>query len=389
VPTVAVLVGYDDGVIWGYATSERHRRMCRRAGVSSVVEQADLPGSGRVLVLRRDFILDENLLVALLASDGAVVVAADAAGVLRPVAAHVGAADAAAIARVIEHGSLEGAALPSGLRIGRPEEIGPSFNRKLRKRAQPYALQITPATRYDAEWRTFTEAYKGATDFVTKFLWPVPAFHVTRWCAARRLTPNMVTTLGALLTLLATWLFWSSHVMLGLIPAWAMTFFDTVDGKLARCTLTSSRWGNVYDHGIDLLHPPFWWIAWWHGVQQVDASVSAPLMDISVVVILVGYVVLRLQEAAFKSFFGIQTHIWRPIDYVFRAITSRRNPNLAILTVSGLLGEPAWGFVLVAIWTVFSVIFHFVRIAQAALVRSRGERISSWLTEPLPSGLQG
>jgi phosphatidylglycerophosphate synthase len=70
--------------------------------------------------------------------------------------------------------------------------------------------------------------------------------------------------------LLATWLFWQGHLLPGLIPAWGMTFLDTVDGKLARTTMTSSRWGNLFDHGVDLLHPPFWWLAWWHGIVLVD-----------------------------------------------------------------------------------------------------------------------
>jgi phosphatidylglycerophosphate synthase len=45
-----------------------------------------------------------------------------------------------------------------------------------------------------------------------------------------------------------------------------MTFLDTVDGKLARVTLTSSRIGDVLDHGLDLLHPPFWYLAWGIGL---------------------------------------------------------------------------------------------------------------------------
>ena len=43
-----------------------------------------------------------------------------------------------------------------------------------------------------------------------------------------------------------------------------MTFLDTVDGKLARVTLTSSPFGNVLDHSLDLIHPPFWYWAWGH-----------------------------------------------------------------------------------------------------------------------------
>ena len=45
-----------------------------------------------------------------------------------------------------------------------------------------------------------------------------------------------------------------------------MTFLDTVDGKLARVTVTSSRVGHVLDHGVDLIHPPLWYIAWGLGL---------------------------------------------------------------------------------------------------------------------------
>ena len=47
---------------------------------------------------------------------------------------------------------------------------------------------------------------------------------------------------------------------------WLMTFLDTVDGKLARVTVTSSRIGDVLDHGLDIIHPPLWYIAWGVGL---------------------------------------------------------------------------------------------------------------------------
>jgi phosphatidylglycerophosphate synthase len=382
-----VLVGSDDPVVWGLGTAERHRRVCRRLGISEETGGAAASGDAPVLLLRRDFVLDENLVRALAGSPGTVVVAPDAGGAPCPVAANVLASAAPAVAAMIERGGDPAddpaARAHPGLRLAGPEEVGPAFNRTLRKRARPFALHATPATRRQVEWRTFTEAYKGATDFVTKFAWPVPAFHVTRWCAARGLSPNMVTSASAVLMLLATWLFWDGHLALGLLPAWAMTFLDTVDGKLARCTLTSSRWGDVFDHGIDLLHPPFWWIAWWHGARQVDGgSVAEGPLWAALAIVFVGYVVLRLLELAFKALFGIQTHIWRPVDYWFRAITSRRNPNLAILTLATLLGSPASGLVAVAAWTVLSILFHLVRIGQAARVRAAGGRIESWLNQP-------
>jgi phosphatidylglycerophosphate synthase len=49
--------------------------------------------------------------------------------------------------------------------------------------------------------------------------------------------------------------FWHIHG-LGLVLGRLMTFLDTVDGKLARVTVTSSRFGDVLDHGLDIIHPP-------------------------------------------------------------------------------------------------------------------------------------
>ena len=45
-----------------------------------------------------------------------------------------------------------------------------------------------------------------------------------------------------------------------------MTFLDTVDGKLARVTVTSSRVGHILDHGMDIIHPPIWYACWASGL---------------------------------------------------------------------------------------------------------------------------
>jgi hypothetical protein len=68
------------------------------------------------------------------------------------------------------------------------------------------------------------------------------------------------------------------------------------------------------------------------------------------------------------------------VDSFFRLITARRNPNIAILTVAALFGAPAEGFLLIAGWTIFSLLFHAVRILQAAL--EPGDGLRSWLAEP-------
>jgi phosphatidylglycerophosphate synthase len=162
-----------------------------------------------------------------------------------------------------------------------------------------------------------------------------------------------------------------------------MTFLDTVDGKLARVTLTSSKWGNVFDHGIDLVHPPIWYWAWWQGLLAAGFA-APPLMSIDAAfwIVFIGYFVGRAMEGLFIWQFGIELHAWRKVDSWFRLFTARRNPNLALLMVATLAGRPDVGLVAVAVWTLVSTAFHAVRIVQAFAERGAGRAPRSWLTEP-------
>jgi phosphatidylglycerophosphate synthase len=199
---------------------------------------------------------------------------------------------------------------------------------------------------------------------------------VVRVLAQRRVHPNVVTIASWLLAIAALLLFAEGRFGLGLLAAWAMTFLDTVDGKLARVTLTSSPIGNVLDHSLDLIHPPFWYLAWGVG--------AAGLVDTATWIVVGGYLAGRLLEGVFMLAFSLETHCWRPIDTLFRTITARRNPNLILLTVAVLAGAPELGMPMVAIWTVASITFHCVRLTQAFAARARGETIGPWDEAPAP-----
>jgi phosphatidylglycerophosphate synthase len=227
----------------------------------------------------------------------------------------------------------------------------------------------------EIEALTFKGSYKGVTDLVTKYVWPTPARIVTRWCAVAKMTPNQVTFAGFLLVIAAFYLFWTGQFALGLLAGWIMTFLDTVDGKLARVTLTSSKFGNIFDHGIDLIHPPFWWWAWWVGVQAGPHPVDNAWLVLAVIV--GGYWLQRLTELAFVSRFGMHVHAWRPFDSFFRLITARRNPNLILLTGSVILGRPDIGLLLVTVWTAISLLVHVGQVLQAMMTPAG--QVTSWL----------
>jgi len=155
-----------------------------------------------------------------------------------------------------------------------------------------------------------------------------------------------------------------------------MTFLDTVDGKLARCTLTSSKIGGALDHGLDLVHPPIWWAAWAYGL--------APGMqgyEVAMWIIVGGYVLGRLLEGVFMAFFKQEMFTWRPFDGFFRTIIARRNPNLVLLSVGTAMGRPDAGFIAVAVWTVICNVIQVVRIVQAFGEQRRGNPIRPWHEE--------
>jgi len=379
------IIGASPVQLWGVANDERLHRLMRRAGLQDTGPQdSGASGPNRpVLLLRADHVYEEGVIRALIAHPGYLLRTEQG----KPVAAHLLAGgDLKAAEEILQQEACPTpAGLPHGLTaVDDPVGLATTYNHALRKRATPYVLRLTAEAAPAIEERMFRGAYKGVTDFVTKYVWPVPALAVTRWCARHRITPNKVTCLSFVFTLVAMWLFWIGQFVPGLVFAWAMCFLDTVDGKLARVTLTSSKFGNAFDHGIDLIHPPFWYYAWYVGQgSSITGGAAEMEQSIALWIILAGYVLGRAQEGLFIWLHQIEMHTWRPVDSWFRLITARRNPNLVILSVAALAGRPATGFIAVAVWTVISFAFHCWRIGQAEGQRSGGRRLHSWLSEPV------
>jgi O-antigen/teichoic acid export membrane protein/phosphatidylglycerophosphate synthase len=246
-----------------------------------------------------------------------------------------------------------------------PSDVNDGYIKSLRKHEPPYVIDTRTTPILDIMRRQFDSSYKGITDFVTKWFWPVPAFYVTRLCAWLRLTPNQVTTIGFFLMLAATYFFWNEYWAIGFLCGWTMTFLDTVDGKLARTTMTYSNWGNVYDHGIDLIHPPFWYWAWFIGLGG-SYSFSDPLC-IAFLAICVGYVVDRIIEGLFLGQHGFHIHVWTKFNSGLRFFIARRNPNTFIMMVGIILtmiwaDAGYWAFIVIAVWTWVCIAANFATL---------------------------
>ncbi|MGV6473714.1 CDP-alcohol phosphatidyltransferase family protein [Azotobacter vinelandii] len=328
-----------------------------------------LPQSGDVLLLREDYLYDPRVLRGLLDAqevalqdprDGSIV------------AARLAAESLAGTPR------LDGPAL-DGLRRVRPDTVASGLQAQLRKFDPPWVTRITEGEREHLEKSLFNGAYKGVTDFITRGVWPVPARWVTTWCVRLGLSPNQVTAASYVLAILAGYWFWQGQYGAGLIAGWIMTFLDTVDGKLARVTVTSTRFGNIFDHALDLVHPPIWYVAWGMGLGAAWGF-DTPLATV-LWIIFAGYVAGRLCEGAFKFAAPFSLFLWRPFDSLNRLVTARRNPNLLILTLAWALGADDVGLLLVALWTVVSTLVLGARVLWALLLRWRGADLQPWLSQ--------
>jgi phosphatidylglycerophosphate synthase len=366
--------------IYGLTAAERLTRALSGCGLrrEHVTAGSTPPALDRVqhlVLVDASYVIDDRLVQAIVDSANTALVV-DRGGRPDCVAVHadgnhVDTAVGAIGMRESDPSELTGA----GFLVRKPEELVALYSSKLRSKSSAFVLPVDPGSIGAIERRLFDASYKGVTDLVTKWVWPMPARWVTTVLARHGVKPNTVTAWSWVLAALAGVLFARGSFGLGLLVSWVMTFLDTVDGKLARVTLSSSKVGDVFDHSLDLLHPPLWYLAWGMGL-----GLDPAWQDPAVAVTVWGYVVGRLIEGLFLLVCKTEIHNWRPIDSWFRTVTARRNPNLILLTAGLLAGRPDLGIVLVAIWTAISVGFHTVRLVQASLARVRGDAVEPWMS---------
>lgn len=374
------MIGESTELLWGLTSRERLSRMLQQLGVQHFVDDlSTVPSDSTLLLIHSDFIYDVRVLNGLLQENN-VAFTLLVNGQEIPIAAHVEASLGHSAQQAIQQGKLD-TSLP--LKTIGLKTLTNTFQKKLRKIDLPYVFHVTHDNQEALEEHLYSGSYKGITDLITKWAWPIPAKWATRICANHGIQPNHVTFLGLIFTILAGVCFAKQQYLIGLLAGWGMTFLDTVDGKLARVTVTSTKFGDIFDHGIDLIHPPLWYLAWGIGLATFETSTVWPWsLNVTIWIIFIGYVMGRVIEGAFHQWVGrFGIYCWKRIDSYFRLITARRNPNLIMLTGSFIIGRPDWGLIGVAFWTMASTIILFVRFLMALGTKKSYGEITPWLAD--------
>ena len=371
------IVGDSPVSLWGLSSHERLRRMLQKAGNAIVIEDlASVPTDHSVLLIRGDFLFDSRVLTSLIHTPN-VMLEVGCGTQASIVAAHVPSP-----VKNDAHGVLTGTVRPDMLphiQTRTPETLTSAYHAQLKKSDPPFVLPITLERQNALEQKLFSGAYKGVTDLVTKWMWPRPAQWATRVCIKNGIRANHVTIASLVLVIITGWLFLNGQYGWGLMTGWLMTFLDTVDGKLARITVTASRIGHILDHGLDVIHPPLWYLTWGLGLSTFIPETLWLSLETVLWLIVGGYVVGRLIEGAFELWLGaFGIFCWRPFDSYHRLVTARRNPNLILLTCATLIGRPDIGLIAVALLTIVSTLILLIRFPLAVYTRVTSGTLHAW-----------
>lgn len=348
--------------------------------LSSRLESAlDEAGGAPVVVLSADSVVDTRVIHHLCAATGTIAFrsgkGAERAAALRlegqAADLAVGASEPFSVLRLADQ------LVERGLAKELAEADFDSYLGMLRRWLAPYAFRVAdPPARERAEHFLFWSNYKGSTDFLTRYVYPALVWRIIRPLARHRVHPNWVTGLSWAATLASIPLFAMGAWGSGLAMAYVMSVLDSVDGKLARLTYTSSRFGEFFDHGLDILHPPAWYLAWGYALGGGDISSTPFQWSLWMLGI---YAVDRVIPGLFKARTGRSIHGFTPLDERMRTFISRRNVNLAAFTVALVLDQAIDGlraaeFTLygIVVWQALCLLWHAERLVQYRNARPQG-----------------
>lgn len=247
-----------------------------------------------------------------------------------------------------------------------------SYLQTTRKKVLPYVVTIAGENDLNrARKLSFDAVYKGATDFITKYVF----FYPTRWIvdliSPTQITPNQITVLSMFLSFGAIIPFFTGNYLVALIMGFCMAWLDTIDGKLARVTLRTSKSGDLLDHVSDTVYLFFWYIGFGWSLSGGEllnfnnhvAQVHAVLIS--------AFIFDKCITGLFKKIYGFLLHDYTRLDYAVRIFIARRNPFLLCLLFALILNKPVFALYWITLWYLATAMFHTLRFVYIPLSGKR------------------
>jgi hypothetical protein len=216
--------------------------------------------------------------------------------------------------------------------------------------------------------------YPRVGDALTLHVLRAPALRLAGWAEAAGVRPVAVVAAQSLLSLLVFVCFWRGWYWIGLLVA-VLVMLLAAAGFMAEGNAKRAR------GAAGTFLPLLWWWGWAHGLAAYGRPLHPVYALMVLWVVIGGAVAIWAVETLSAHRFGIELHAWRPFDTRFRSVSAAPNTNLVILAGALLLRRPDSGLVVVAWWTLISLIVHAVRLAQMTERQARRLKVESWLDQ--------
>jgi 1L-myo-inositol 1-phosphate cytidylyltransferase / CDP-L-myo-inositol myo-inositolphosphotransferase len=214
-------------------------------------------------------------------------------------------------------------------------------------------------------------AQKGCLDWPARLVHPPIEDALVRLLAPTSVTPNMVTLFVAAIGIVAGIAFYAGWLWTGLVLALVTGPLDGVDGKLARATLTFSRFGDL-EHVLDKLCEYGWYLCLAAYFARVDGH-AGPWAFCGLLVLFA--LAESLQGEYFRRFTGRQLDDWGVFERRFRLVSGRRNTFFWTLLPFAAVGAWYPGFVVMALYSVVTFFVmqtrFFIRLQQFGSANSQ------------------
>ena len=125
-------------------------------------------------------------------------------------------------------------------------------------------MTVLSRDEYFGQWAQLHGGYDPRSSVLTR-TWLTLAYAMARPLARLRVPPDLVTLLGLMVSVLATYLAWLGErwVLLAAVVVALSGLVDNLDGAVAVITGRTTRWGYVLDSLVDRLSDAVYLVALW------------------------------------------------------------------------------------------------------------------------------
>jgi phosphatidylglycerophosphate synthase len=246
---------------------------------------------------------------------------------------------------------------------------------ELRQTATPYLIKLQHKASIRAiENEMYEKTFKGVIDFIATYGYRIPVRGLVRLLAPTRITPNHITAISVICSFAPIPLFAMGWLGTGLAVAFIFVIADSLDGKLARLTIRTSKVADKVDHFTSPLFEVCYFLAWGWYFSGGDFST---LPGKAAFLLSCFFGLDRIVTSVFGFKFGRSLLDYKGWDARFHLIAARRNINLFIMTIGFVFQKPIIALYVITIWMFITMLWHIYRFALHAYQRGISLRLQN------------